>query len=131
MLKLFRLASMAKILLSLYLVLANGWCAATCIIVSCEPLAHDENAAPPCHKIPSGGDQTPDGQDDDTNCSHQMVSLAEAATVKPANLVGDSFDHAVVSDSFVSPTLALTEVRILPFYQLPFFRPRGTSILRI
>ena len=132
MLKLFRAASMPRIFLSLYLVLANGWCATACIVVSCEPVAHEQSTSPPCHRIPSGGDQTPGGQDDDANCCHQMVSLAEAATVKPADLVGDSFDHAVVPDSFVLSSLALTEFSISQIYhQAPFSRPRDTSILRI
>ena len=87
----------------------------------------------PCHGgMPSDDHQTPGGQDDDgSNCSHQIVSLAEAASVKPAVLVANSFVYAVVPDSFVSPTLALTEVRSLRFYQVPFSRPRSTSILRI
>ena len=124
---------MARILLSLSLVLANFFCATACLANSCESKAREASPIPPCHGgMPSDDHQTPGGQDGDgSNCSHQIVSLAEAASVKPAVLVANSFVYAVVPDSFGSPTLALPEVLILRFYPLPFSRPRGTSILRI
>ena len=124
---------MARILLSLSLILANFFCATACLANSCESKAREASPLPPCHGgMPSGDYQTPGGQDGDgSNCSHQLVSLAETASVKPAVLFANSFAYAVAPDSFVSPSLALTDVRILRFYQLPFSRPRGTSILRI
>lgn len=117
---------MAKILFSLFLVLANSWCAAACTLVSREPAAAEhaqKTDLPPCHQTPSRGHDKDSG-----GCSHQLVSLAERLT----DTASPALDRALVTDSPASPMSALARFGIRQLHhQSPPARPRGAAILRI
>jgi hypothetical protein len=117
----------ARILFSLYLVLANTWCLASCVLPA--SASGQKQIVPPCHQNPSQDSQSSDEHKKD--CSNPMFSLLDGATAKQADLDHTTVFLAALPVGFAaSPSTCLYKSPALVALHT-IARPPGITVLRI